>query len=174
MFRTEDVGPDHRDMERIRALYVRSFPENERGPLEPLVTDPSGCARVAAFYEDAAFLGFACLLIHSGLCHIIYFAIDDAHRGRGYGTLALRAMEEMAGCRVMVDVERERPDAPNNEQRARRLRFYARNGYVPSEVGYTWRGESYTVLVKGGNLTADAFGNFWENLVEINEDFYQY
>ena len=150
------------DIEKIQRLYVRAFPENERRPLEPLLEDATGCADVLAFYDGDLFCGFACLLTYGDLTHILYIAIDEALRGRGYGTRALEAIRAFKpGRRILADLEAERPDAPNNAQRRRRRAFYGRNGYAASPVAYAWRGEDYEIFVQGGSCTEEEFEQFW-------------
>jgi len=163
------------DMPLINALNERTFPENERRPLEPLVNDKTGHGEVLAFYRENVFCGFACLLTWADISHIIYFAIDEDMRGNGLGSEALITMGKMKdGCRMIVDVEDEAPDAPNNDQRKRRIAFYARAGYAPSEVRYNWRDEDYVILVQGGSLTGNEFGEFWRSIEKDNEELMQY
>lgn len=174
MLKIEKVTANFRDMEKVNALNVRAFPENERRPLEPLINDESGHGEVVAFYEKDIFAGFACLITWEDISHIIYFAIEENLRGKGLGAEALNAMAEMKkGCRMIVDVEDIREGA-DNETRCRRMAFYARNGYVLSEVKYNWHDEDYVILVRGGNFTGDDFGNFWRGVEADNEDLTQY
>ncbi len=42
--------------------------------------------------------------------------------------------------RIIVDAEAEDPAASNNEQRIRRMAFYARNGYCRSGIAYIGAG----------------------------------
>lgn len=79
------------DLDKIRALYVDAFAENERSPFELLLDDSTHCSEVFAFYDGAVFLGFMSLLTIDDISHIIYFCIDKALRGHGYGGEALAA-----------------------------------------------------------------------------------
>ena len=69
-----------------------------------------------------------------------------------------------AGKRIIVDIEREVPGNPENEIRKRRKNFYLRNGYKETEVRYRWQEEAYEILVFGGELSREDFGNFWKAL----------
>ena len=79
------------------------------------------------------------------MVHIIYFAVEEALRGRGLGS---RILEEMRranpGKRLLVDIEEPFGAAPNNAQRLRRRDFYLRCGYRETAVRYPWRGVDYT------------------------------
>lgn len=99
------------------------------------------------------------------MVHIIYFAVEEALRGRGLGS---RILEEMRranpGKRLLVDIEEPSGAAPNNAQRLRRRDFYLRCGYRETAVRYPWRGEDYVILSLGGTVTDEEFGRFWEAL----------
>ena len=148
--------------ESVQELYVRSFPENERRPLEPLMRDGSGLSELIAFYEGNCFCGFAALLNAEDITHIIYFAVEEKQRNRGIGSRALAEIKKAkAGRRIIVDIEAQREDADNNAQREKRKQFYFRNGYAESNAGYRWRGETYEILVSGGGFTDEDFEGFW-------------
>lgn len=158
-----------KELLQIEELYQRSFPENERRPLAPLLEDTSGSSEVIAFYDNTLFCGFACLLTQQDITHIIYFAIDDNLRGKGYGSAALTAMSEMKPAnRIIVDIEMEEDHSLNNEQRKKRKIFYLRNGYTESEVKFSWRQESYEILVYGGTISKKEFNSFWKNVAFKN------
>ena len=69
-----------------------------------------------------------------------------------------------SGRRIIVDIEREVPDCEENEIRRRRKNFYLRNGFYETEVRYRWQDEAYEILVFGGELSNEDFGNFWKAL----------
>ena len=153
------------DILAIQALYERSFPANERRPLEPLLEDETGHARVLSICREGEFCGFLCLLEANGLVHIIYFAVEEGRRGRGIGSGALAEMRRRnPGKRILVDIEQVCAGADNNEQRQRRKEFYLRNGYDESPVEYAWRGTRYIVMSSGGAILNDEFWQFWKDL----------
>ena len=153
------------DWEEITALNERAFPANERRPLEPLLCDPTGSSEILAFYDGGEFCGFACLLTVGDISHIIYFAIEEAFRQNGCGSAALAAMRRLKpDKRIIADIELEDPLAENNALRIRRKEFYLRNGYTESGVRYSWRRESYEILVCGGRLSENEFFDFWTRI----------
>ena len=165
MIRLENVRDRPQDLLALKALYERSFPTNERRPLEPLLNDRTGHAAVLSVVRKGAFGGFLCLLMAGDLIHIIYFAVPEELRGRGIGSEALAEVRLLnPGKRIIVDVEQAREGASNAEQRRRRRDFYLRNGYAETPVRYTWRDEDYVILCAGGSLTGKEFGGFWRAL----------
>ncbi len=175
MFETREITINSPDLPEIKRLNEASFPENERRELEPMLLDGTGHGEVLGFYDDGKFVGFACLLLVGDIAHIVYFAVEESLREHGYGTQALKAMHSRhAGKRVIVDVEAEREDAPNNEQRRRRRAFYLRNGYEPTEVRYNWRNDDYQILSFGGQVTGREFGHFYRTLDRETEHLAEY
>ena len=151
-----------RDYGRISRLYERAFPENERRPLGPLINDQTGCGDFIAFYDGEEFCGFACLLSFRDMTHILYLAMEESARGRGYGSAALEIIRRRyPGQRILADLEAEEEGADNNEERRRRRDFYLRAGYEVTEVSYRWREVAYEILSQGGQVTRADFKAFW-------------
>ena len=163
------------EFDRIVTLYERSFPENERRPLEPLLRDSTGSSDFLSFFSENTFVGFAALLTLGDISHILYFAIEEHMRNSGFGSEALRCIHRLkAGCRILADLEAEDPGAANNDQRKKRRRFYLLNGYTVSEVHYRWRQESYEIFVCGGDITNEEFAAFWHHFEQTDSGLSQY
>lgn len=165
MFLTKRIGKNSKDLEKIKALYISAFPENERFSFSMMIKNENGHYETFGFYKDGVFCGFAILLNSLDISHIIYFATLPEMRGKGLGAKALAAMGRIKnGRRIIVDIEREVPGCEENEIRRRRKNFYLRNGYSETEVRYRWQEEAYEILVFGGKLSGEDFGNFWKAL----------
>lgn len=165
MISIKHITEQSKELVQIEELYQRAFPDNERRPMAPLLQDTSGSSEVITFYDGELFCGFACLLTQGDITHIIYFAIKDNMRRKGYGSAALRAMREMKPAnRIIVDIEAEKKHALNNEQRRKRKAFYLRSGYIESGVEYSWQKESYEILAYGGTISKQEFHSFWRNI----------
>ena len=156
---------DFTDREALESLYERAFPQNERRPMAELLNEKSGMVEVLAFYYQGSFCGMAATLTSSGLVHIIYLAIEEAARGKGLGSMALEAIRKRdPGKKIIVDVERVEDGATNNDQRAKRIAFYRKNGYRETEVRYRWREEDYVILSCGGVMTEREWDEFWKEV----------
>ena len=165
MFSTRRIKPHSKDIPKIKKLYIESFPENERFSFSMMIKNESGNYETFGFYKDGNFCGFAILLNSLDISHIIYFATLPELRGKGLGAKALGAISRIkSSMRIIVDIERELPGNPENELRRRRKNFYLRNGYRETEVRYRWQDEYYEILVFGGELSSEDFGNFWRAL----------
>ena len=165
MFLTRRIKPGSKDLGKIEKLYIESFPENERFSFGMMIKNEKGHYETFGFYKDGAFCGFAILLNSLDISHIIYFATLPEMRGKGLGAKALAAMGRIKkGRRIIVDIEKEILGLEDNEIRRRRKNFYLRNGYSETEVSYRWQDESYEILVSGGKLSREDFGDFWKAL----------
>ncbi|MBP3885537.1 MAG: GNAT family N-acetyltransferase [Olsenella sp.] len=143
-----DVGLFSPYAKEVRELYLRAFPEVERMPLWLLRLNalrPS--AHLEAYLDGETFAG----LTYSVRCdkgvYLLYLAVNDAVRSRGYGTRILDALKAEAGkSPLALDVEIPSDDAPNNEQRLRRIEFYRRSGITDTGVTLEEPATSYRVL----------------------------
>lgn len=150
------------DCEQVTALMERTFPSNEIVPMDVQLSRPGN--EVLAIYEDDAFCGMISLLTARDITHIIFFAIAESHRNNGLGSRVLAQICAMKpGQRIIADLERPMPDAPGTDLRKRRIGFYTRNGFSPTQVAYTWRSENYIIFSSGGDLTPDEFHAFWQS-----------
>lgn len=175
MLNIKHITEQSKELVQIEKLYQNAFPDNERKPLASLIQDTSGSSEVISFFDEGLFCGFACLLTQQDITHIIYFAIEDKIRGKGYGSAALTAVSEMRPVnRIIVDIESVNKHALNNDQRRKRKTFYLRNGYTESGVEYGWQKESYEILVLGGNISKKEFHSFWKNICFKNIKLSQY
>ncbi|MBS6196276.1 MAG: GNAT family N-acetyltransferase [Clostridiales bacterium] len=164
------ITEQSKEIGMINELYISAFPNKERRPLMPLLQDHTGHGEVLAFWDENTFCGFACLLNCGEISHIIYFAIEEELRGKGYGTAVLSAIaERKAGKRIIVDIEAENKQGVDYSKRHKRKRFYLHNGFLETNVAYEWRNESYEILSRGGFLSMEEFKNFWNQIYSSSE-----
>lgn len=148
------------ELPALTALMERSFPANERMPMDVLLSRRG--SEMLAILEDGRFCGFINLLTRRDICHILFFAVVEDGRGRGVGTETLRLVRALKpGLRIIADLEAPDDGAPNAAQRLSRWRFYQRCGYEETGVTYRWRGERYAILSSGGRVSDEEFWQFW-------------
>lgn len=162
------VTPNSGDWESIKALYMRAFPENERIDTDLILSHSNGVFEILAAYEDGLFVGFVILLTAGDISHLLYFAVDEAHRGNGCGSKILQAVHSLKpGQRFIADVENPNVPCDNSEQRAKRIRFYNRNGYKMTEIKYSWLDVDYLILSYNGAVSKEEHAAFWERHADI-------
>lgn len=166
------VSSTSKELPELVELYERAFPAKERWGMDMVLKDTTGISELYSFMEGEAFLGFVIMLNYGALTHIIYFAVDDRQRSRGIGSEALRQIRALKPEQtILVDIEREVPEADNNDQRRRRKAFYERNGYEEAKVYYSWNGENYEIMILGGKITSREYFRFWHSIDENSSIF---
>lgn len=120
------------DYKIVKKLYLSAFPKNERPPFFMLKAGvKKGAGDFFVARDGELFVGFAYTVIYKDLAYLFYFAIDDALRGKGYGSAVLTELKRIYGekrfflAREMLD-----KDAPNYDERVKRREFYLKNGFT--------------------------------------------
>lgn len=132
------------------SMMVKDFPKNE---LRPLFMFRSlfrkGAFTCLVMKDQETILGYACLIEHNTISLLDYFAINQAMRGSGIGTVFLAELKNYVSTDGMI-IESELPykakTAAEKQVREKRVSFYERNGAEMSD--YEWRafGVGYHLL----------------------------
>lgn len=130
----KNVSKELPDYARVRELYKKSFPREEKAPFSYLVRRArSGMADFLAIYANGAFAGLIYLIHPAGRTdpvYIFYFAVCPETRGKGVGGAALEAVGRLyPNSRWLLAIEPLDPEAANINQRRRRRDFYIRCGF---------------------------------------------
>lgn len=164
------IGNTLEEVKKTKALYYRAFPKNERRSFPELLENRLGSTEIFCFYDEEKFVGMACLLNSPNISHIIYLAVDEALRGKGYGSKALELLHHSKpGKKIMVDIEIPDEQAKNAQQRRMRKKFYLRAGYEETSVKYKWHHENYEILSLGGMISEREYDCFWKDLRKQSE-----
>lgn len=122
-----------RAYESAMAIYLSSFPANERHPLDVVQRRvQSGQSRLFIATMAGEPIGMALLWDFDGIPFVLldYLAMREDCRGRGLGSDFFRFLsDEIQETGKQVVIEVEHPSFGNNRaQRIRRIRFYLDNG----------------------------------------------
>lgn len=149
---------------QVKKLYETAFPKEERVPwwLLRLNARRKGIA-LTAFLDEEDFCGFTASVTVEGMHFLLFFAVEDSHRGKGFGSRILKLLREEHDT-VVLNVELPEESAPNLAQRKRRLEFYKRNGFF--DTGYhVWEiGGKFGVLSTDPVLEAAAYKKIFRRL----------
>ncbi len=130
---------------RIEEVYMSSFDEYERLSIS-YITHKTKNKDIdfLAFYDDELFVGLAYTInINNKLC-ILYFAIDESYRSKGYGSRALEKIKEINENKIIFLTIRE-VDKKYHDYitRNRRLNFYQKNGFARNDFTTDEQGHFY-------------------------------
>lgn len=142
----------------VKALYKTAFPEAERLPLTWMENlAQTGQADFQAYFDGPTFCGFSYSLKSESCYYLLFLAVAEEQRSKGYGSAILDKVAQEAGQRVRVLViEPLDQMAINYGQRLRRLAFYQSNGYHLTPHYYYENQEAYQVMASQANfLPAD-------------------
>lgn len=144
MLNKVDILKSREIEKQAKALYLTAFPREERLPwwVMRLNAHRNGID-LTAWIEEDLFCGFTASVTVEGLHFLLFFAVDTALQGKGYGSGILSALREEYG-NIVLNVELLEKSAPNYSQRLRRFAFYRKNsffdtGYDVWEIGGRFR-----------------------------------
>ena len=143
----------------LRDLDEPAFPPEERIPWDDLLRLVDAMPLEFEVAEDAGRL-LGMTIVYPRPLHpwFWYFAVPAPLRGAGIGQRILsRLVARHASRHPVLDMEDpDQPDAPNPEQRRRRLAFYLRNGFRPTGLHRVFGPVAMTLLVHGDAVLRDA------------------
>lgn len=159
-----DVDENKALCRQVERLYGRAFPKEERIPwwLLRLNSRRKGID-LTAWMDGDVFCGFTSSVTVVGLHFLLFFAVEDSLRGKGYGSAILSAIRAEHPA-VVLNVEPLIPSAENYPERLRRFAFYRKNGY--HDTGYhVWEvGGKFRVLSTEKKLDVPRYKRLFRTL----------
>ncbi len=111
-----------------------------------------------AYYDGDDFCGFTYTVENEDMVFVLYLAVNDEIRSKGYGTAILADLKARASGRgVALNIEPLDPHAANSEQRVRRLDFYRRNGFFQYGLQPDRRRRQVSYLVHEGRFSVEDY-----------------
>ncbi len=128
-------------------LMKTAFPQNEQIPMGLLrVLSFRKNVNFRVFYDDDQFCGILYTVEDNKYIFVLYLAVNDRIRSRGYGTKILDWLKQNTEKIIVLNVEAINPSAENALQREKRISFYSRNGILDTGCRFIDEGETYSVL----------------------------
>lgn len=122
------TSPAAHEMNGLLAIYEQAIPAGERKPeaaVRAMARSPDHVVEVATDASGVA--GFSLLYVGRGLSLLEYLAVDPERRGSGVGAALFRRAANVASP-ILLEVESDREDTPDQALRSRRIAFYRRLG----------------------------------------------
>ncbi|UFU00208.1 GNAT family N-acetyltransferase [Radiobacillus kanasensis] len=163
--RLVSINKDLKDINNIKNLYKNSFPVNEQIPFWYLLyKSKKNYVDLFALYDNELFVGFTCLITNKDITFVLYLAIDNSHRSRGYGGKALSKIKECyPNNRVVLNIEEVNVSAKDYQQRMKRKSFYLKNGFKNSRFKLKEvNNNMFEVLVNKGDITKEEYLNLFK------------
>lgn len=150
---------------KIHKLYEEAFPDYEKKPFW-LIRLKNMQKRADVWYleEDGRFCGLAITMSAPGRVLLDYFAIDGSLRGKGFGSKALKVLQEQySNCHFFLEIESIYDTCDNVEQRMRRKQFYLKNGMTEMKMMVNLFGTNMEVLGHGCKLDFETYRAVYEH-----------
>lgn len=147
----------------VKQIYFESFPKSERMPF-PIMVGMSKLwnTQFLSFYDDDTLCGFIYFATNSKLVFVMFFAVDEKLRSKGYGSAILQEIHNRyPNKKIVISIEPCEISVPDLEIRKRRKAFYLRNGY--KEAGYMLKlnGVVQEIIIAGGDFVKKEFRIFF-------------
>lgn len=134
----------------------------------------SGEGEFVSLYDDGQWVGFFYTVMDRRMAYIFYLAVDPRYQSQGYGSQLLTIIKESyPGKVVCLSAEKEDPGAVNNDQRIRRQRFYAQNGF--QQAGFCTvekGGVVYDCLTTGAHVKPQDYQRLLDHFVRGHKKHY--
>ncbi len=162
--RVENVTGRSKDKEKIKEIYTSSFLKKDRMPFWlMLIMAKMRNTEFISFYDKDTLCGFVYMATVQNLTFVMFLAVDENIRSKGYGSRILDKIQSMhPDSKIIISIERCDEDAKDIEQRLRRKKFYINNGYI--ETGYLVElaKKKQEIIIKNGEFDEDEFSLFFK------------
>lgn len=139
----------------IKLIYVNSFPKEERFPFWIL----KYCSKEKnvlfnAILDNDKLIGMEYIIMYENTAYLMYLAIDENQRKKGYGSKILKDLREKYE-NIILSIER--PNKDLNDKKQTRKNFYLRNGFYETNKFIKDNGIEYELLCtnKDYNVTKE-------------------
>ncbi len=151
--------------EKIRRLYKKAFPRDERKPLSIIKSMQKNHKSDVWFFEkDGKFVGFAATINGDGIILLDYLAVDTEQRHTGIGSEILKTIRnKYAGKGVFAEIERVQDNADNVDIKRKRKQFYIKNGMNELNVYAKVFGVEMELMGWDCHLDFNAYQSFYRD-----------
>lgn len=142
-----EVMPNSKYIDKIEEIYLYSFPKQERIEFNEVVNCKFPNSKILGFVENDNLIGFSFVSVLNNFTYIVYLSIDKDLRNNGYGTKALKKLDDVFKDNTkMLCVEK-----PKSKQdiASRRIEFYKRNNFALADFEFECWGQEYYVMYCG-------------------------
>lgn len=162
MMRAVDIAKLGSDRKKVKEIYMRAFPREERMPFWMMrAMAKMQNTEFLAFYEEELLCGFVYMAVAGNIVFVMFFAVEESLRCRGYGSRILAEIQaQYPGQKIVISIEKCDGDASDLEKRLRRKRFYLRNGFQETGFRIELEKQEQEIIIKNGTFDSREFSSF--------------
>lgn len=147
----------------VKRIYFEAFPKEERMPFPMMVAmSKLWNTQFTAFYDKDILCGFVYMAMNRKLVFLMFFAVDQKFRSKGYGSRILKEIRnKYPNKKIVISIEPCNENVSDIAIRKRRKAFYMRNGY--NETGYRMKlnGVVQEIIITNGEFSIKEFRSFF-------------
>ena len=137
------LKPSLPEYRQVKALYYRAFPEYEQEAWSRLLFKRLfRRADFLVFYDQDQFVGLSYIIHHHGIHYVLYLAVNDRIRSKGYGSQILAQLKQRyTPDTLILDIEHKMQmelSSISSAARGRLNRAEARAKRI-RQIKYIWR-----------------------------------
>ena len=153
-----------KDYKKIKDIFTSSLPSNERlSSFLIYVLSLRKDIHYSVFYEEETIIGVMYTIETKKLNYLLYLVVNPELRSKGYGSKMLEWLKNKSKDKtVALDIEIIDDAAPNYAQRLKRLSFYEKNGFHPTDYTIFYDDQYYTVLTNTSNFKKEDLINLFK------------
>lgn len=134
------------DIKKIKKLYKLSFPKCERNPFFILkFLCKKNKIKFYSIYEEDLFIGFCSTVEDNEYRFILYLAIEQKLKGKGYGSKIINHFTSNYLTCILI-IEEVNKKYKNYIERKKRQNFYFKNNYIDTEYVIRYQKIDFNVL----------------------------
>jgi len=167
MLQLKNVSQNKKDFNKIKELYYEAFPREEVLPLFLLrIKAKKENIDFLGIYDESQLIGLIYVVTYKDISCIMYFAITENVRGKGYGSKVLDLIKgKYKGNRIILYIEEIDKNVSNYEQRVKRKKFYEKNGFKDLQYKIREAGIYYEMLGYEGIVTKEEYEELMEKFL---------
>lgn len=114
---------------QVNKIYKKSFPVEERYiSLSKMIHNSK--TELYCLVDNEIVLGIIYLIHYKDMIFILYLAVNEEIRSKGYGSYLLKwCLKKYKDKKIYLNIEEVKEDFEDYEIRKKRLNFYLKNGF---------------------------------------------
>lgn len=132
---------------QINDIYEKAFPQEERYiTLNEMIQKPN-TELYCLIDDNNKVLGILYLIFYKDMIFILYLAISNDNRSKGYGSYLLNwCLQKYNDKKIYLNIEEVKDNVEDYEIRRKRLRFYENNGFYITNYISKEDNENFNIL----------------------------
>ena len=142
---------------QVNDIYEKSFPKEERYiTLDKMIQNQN--TELYCLIDNNQVLGMIYLIPYKDMIFILYLAVIQESRSKGYGSYILKwCLQKYSDKKIYLNIEEVKENVKDYETRKKRLKFYQKNGFFISNYISKEDTENFNILSNNSEIDIDEY-----------------